>query len=76
MKKLMYIIGILLVIAKDNNSVKIEAGNLQKLNAAILDLYQNSIKREQIGKMARQFTEENFDIRKVAQKYAEIYEKL
>ncbi len=69
-------IPILKEFAKDNNSVRIEKGNLAQLNSAILDLYHNPEKREQIGKAARKFTEENFDIQKISSIYSEIYKIL
>jgi len=62
--------------AKEENSVRIEKGDVQKLNDAILDLYRNPEKRILLGKNARKFVEENFDIKNVAKQYKEIYEKL
>jgi phosphatidylinositol alpha-1,6-mannosyltransferase len=58
------------------NSVKIESGDPKKLMEAVLDLYQNKEKREVIGKNARKFAEENFDIKKIAEKYQEVYKNL
>jgi len=62
--------------AKEENSVRIEKGDMQKLNDAILDLYSNPEKRMLLGKNARKFVEENFDIKNVAKQYKGIYEKL
>ena len=61
--------------AKEDNSVRIEKGNIKQLNAAILNLYENPDKRNLIGKNARLYVEENFDIRKVAEQYKTVYEK-
>ncbi len=69
-------IPILREFAKEDNSVKIEKGNLEQLNLAILDLYHNLEKRKQLGKAARKFAEENFDIKKIAGTYKEIYKIL
>jgi glycosyltransferase involved in cell wall biosynthesis len=62
--------------ANTENSVMIEKGNMKRLADAIFDLYDHREKREQIGKNARKFVENNFDIKKVAEKYKEIYEHL
>ncbi len=62
--------------AKEENSVRIEKGDVQKLNDAILNLYRNPEKRISLGKNARKFVAENFDIKNVAKQYKEIYEKL
>ncbi|MFZ2226649.1 MAG: glycosyltransferase family 4 protein [Candidatus Moraniibacteriota bacterium] len=58
------------------NSITIERGNVLKLIEAILALYSNPEKRQLLGQAGRRFCQENFDIKKVAQKYAEIYKKL
>lgn len=62
--------------ARENNSVTIQKGNIAELKNAILDLCQNPEKRKIIGKSARKFCEENFDIKKIADIYAQIYAKL
>ena len=67
---------ILREFAKEENSVRIEKGNIKQLNAAILDLYENPDKRNLIGKNARLYVEENFDINSVAKQYQTVYEKL
>lgn len=67
---------ILSEFAKPEHSVIIEKGNVGQLKDTILDLYGNPEKRKHIGKNARKFVEENFDIKKVAEKYAKIYELL
>jgi len=67
---------ILREFANENNSVTIQSGNIAQLKNAILELYQNKEKRELIGKNARKFVEENFDIKKIAEIYRQIYEKL
>lgn len=58
------------------NSVIIEKGNIKQLSEEILDLYNNSEKRKQIGQEARKFVEKNFDIKKIAEIYQKIYEML
>ena len=67
---------ILAEFARDNNSVKIQKGNIEELVAAIIELHQNSEKRSALGKTGRKFCEENFDIKKVSDIYAQIYEAL
>jgi glycosyltransferase involved in cell wall biosynthesis len=62
--------------AKEENSVKIEKGNVAELNSKILDLYNNHEKRSVLGKNARLYVEENFDINSIAKQYQAIYEKL
>lgn len=58
------------------NSVRIKTGDQKALEEAIIDLYNNPEKRREIGKSARKFVEENFDIREVAKKYEKIYEQI
>ncbi|HRZ95864.1 MAG TPA: glycosyltransferase family 4 protein [Candidatus Moranbacteria bacterium] len=58
------------------NSVIIPRGDISALKGAILDLYNNPEKRRQIGKEARNFVEERFDIKKIAEIYGKIYARL
>lgn len=67
---------ILKEFAQDGNSVTIQKGNIDELASAIFDLYQNPEKRTALGKAGRKFCEENFDIKKVADIYSQIYAKL
>jgi len=67
---------ILQEFAKENNSVQIEKGNVEQLVKKIINLYEFKEEREKIGKEARKYVETNFDIKKVAQTYQEIYEAL
>lgn len=67
---------ILQEFAKENNSVKIEKGNVESLVKEIINLYEFKEEREKIGKEARKYVELNFDIKKVAEMYQEIYEAL
>ncbi len=67
---------ILKEFANKQNSVIIKSGDAEELKNAILDLRQNKEKREIIGKNARKFAEENFDIKKIAEQYKKIYENL
>jgi len=67
---------ILKEFANEKNSITIERGNPKQLADAIFDLYAHPEKRTVLGKAGRQFCEENFDIKKVADIYAQIYAKL
>ena len=67
---------ILSELSNGQNSVIIEKGNVKQLVAAILDLYESPEKRASIGRAAREFVKERFDIKKVAEIYKQIYEKL
>jgi glycosyltransferase involved in cell wall biosynthesis len=67
---------ILCEFAKEDNSVRIEKGNIAELNSKILELYNHPEKRDAIGKNARKYVEENFDIKKVAEQYKAVYKKL
>lgn len=67
---------ILQEFAKNDNSVIIKTGDFKELVTAIFDLQKNPEKRISLGKAARKFTEENFDIKKVAEKYREVYMKI
>ena len=58
------------------NSVIIPRGDISALKDAILDLYNNPEKRKQIGEEGRKFVEERFDIKKIAEIYEKIYDKL
>lgn len=58
------------------SSVIIPRGDAQALSEAILDLYNNPEKREQMGKEARKFVQERFDIRDIAAIYQKIYKIL
>jgi glycosyltransferase involved in cell wall biosynthesis len=69
-------IPILREFSSSDNSVIIEAGNVKQLFEKILDVFQNKQKYVEIGKNARKFAVENFDIKKVAEKYREIYQNL
>ena len=64
---------ILKELGNNNNSVIIEKDNLKQLTDAIFELYQNQEKRNILGKNARKFCEENFDIQKIAGIYENIY---
>ncbi|PIP26490.1 MAG: hypothetical protein CO140_04245 [Candidatus Moranbacteria bacterium CG_4_9_14_3_um_filter_40_7] len=63
-------------IAKAENSVIIKAGDVSQLAAKISELYLSPEKRSALGKTARKFTEINFDIQKIAQKYQALYQKI
>ena len=67
---------ILKELGNQNNAVVIKKDDNHSLTNAILDLYQNKEKREQLGKNARKFCEENFDVKNIAEVYQENYEKI
>lgn len=67
---------ILAELSDGTNSVIIKTGSAGQLTAAVLDLYQHPEKRQAIGRAARRFVEERFDIRKIAAEYRKIYESL
>lgn len=67
---------ILQEFAKPEHSVIIEKGNIEQLKNSILDLHNNPEKRMMLGKNARKFVEENFDIKKIAEEYKKIYNEL
>lgn len=63
-------------IAKTENSVTIEKGNLEQLIQKIRELHNFPEKRIVLGKAARKFVSENFDIQKIAEKYKTLYQNL
>ena len=67
---------ILREFSNDTNSVIIETGNTQQFVSKLTELSKNIYLRDQIGKAARKYVEENFDINDVANKYEQIYNKL
>ncbi|NTW27259.1 MAG: glycosyltransferase family 4 protein [Candidatus Moranbacteria bacterium] len=62
--------------SSSENAVMIDAKDSAQLPAAIIDLFENREKCEKIGKAARAYTLENFDIKDVANQYSEAYTKL
>lgn len=77
-KKAMIIsdIPILQEFSNENNSVSVSRDDHNELANAIIDLFENKEKREEIAKNGMNFVRENFDIKKSAQKYAGLYKKL
>jgi glycosyltransferase involved in cell wall biosynthesis len=67
---------ILSELSNGQNSVITPRGDVDALAQAIFDLHDNPEKRKQIGEEARKFVEERFDIKKIAEIYSKIYEKL
>jgi glycosyltransferase involved in cell wall biosynthesis len=67
---------ILQEFANGQNSVKIEAGDMENIFRAVFDVKANPEHYALTGKNARKFVEDNFDIKKVAEKYLEVYENL
>lgn len=64
---------ILREFSNNKNSVIIKGGNRKELADAIIKFYEDKNFRESIGKNARKFVEENFNIKKVASQYKDIY---
>lgn len=62
--------------ANEQNSVKIEAGNMNQLFEKILDIFENKQNYFEVGKNARRFVQENFDIKKTAEQYQAVYQEL
>lgn len=58
------------------NSVIIKTGDFQQFVSANVELFQNESRREGLGKAARKYAVENFDIRNVAKQYEEVYKNL
>lgn len=67
---------ILSELTNGKNSVIIKKDNQKELTNAILDLYAHPEKRNLLGQEARKFTQEKFDIKKIAQEYEKIYANL
>lgn len=67
---------ILKELGNNENSVIINEVEVEEIIEAILDLYNNPEKRKNLGKNARKFVEENFDIKKIARTYEEIYKNI
>jgi len=67
---------ILKEFSNENNSVSIKKDSPQELAGAIIELYQNKERKETLGKNASQYVRENFNIKKAAQEYIEIYNQL
>jgi len=57
-------------------AVTIEKGNVENIFEEIMALYNDSAKRKEMGEKGRKYVEANFDIKKVAETYQEIYENL
>lgn len=64
---------ILKEFAAPDNSVIIETGNNEQMIKEIVSLSQDKELCQKIGKAARIFSQENFDINQVAKKYEEVY---
>jgi glycosyltransferase involved in cell wall biosynthesis len=69
-------IPILREFSNHENSAIIESGNMKKLMDVIMEFRQSSEKTKMVGSNARKFVEENFDIKKTALHYAEIYKNI
>ena len=69
-------LSILKEFTSSENSVVIDPKNSQELTNAIVDLFENKEKCEKIGKVARTYSMENFDINSVSKQYEEAYNKL
>ena len=62
--------------ANHNNAVLIEKDNTDELTEAILDLYNNSEKREEIANNGLRYVRRNFNIEFIAEEYNDLYDKL
>lgn len=60
--------------ANNQNSVKIEAGDMEKFFQAVLDFKKNPDHYSELGKNSRKYVLENFDIKKTAEKYQAVYQ--
>ena len=54
----------------------VEKENPEQLAQKIIELYENKESAKELGKRARKFVEENFDIKKSAEQYTKIYKSL
>ena len=62
--------------ANHNNAVIIEKKNTKELTEAILDLYNNPEKREEIANNGMRFVRRNFNIEFIAEEYNALYREL
>jgi glycosyltransferase involved in cell wall biosynthesis len=62
--------------ANHNNAVIIKKENVKELTQAILDLYNNPEKREEIATNGMRYVRRNFNIEFIAEEYNDLYEKL
>ncbi len=62
--------------ANHSNAVMIEKNNTKELTQAILDLYNNPEKREEIATNGMNFVRRNFNIEFIAEEYNDLYDKL
>ncbi len=69
-------IGELAEFTNENFSVIIKKNDASELAAAIVALVGNENRRKLLGKRARQFAVENFNIKTISQKYEQIYRSL
>lgn len=67
---------ILKEFSSSENAVIIDPTDSSELNKAIINLFENKENREKIGKVARNYATENFDIKNVAKQYEEAYKNL
>ena len=67
---------ILSELANEKNSVKIKTGDLEELFEKIIEAYNHREKYSEIGKNANSYAQDKFDIKKIAEKYNQIYKKL
>jgi len=67
---------ILKELGNHDNSVIIEKDNQKQLTDTIFDLYQNKEKIKNLGKNARKYAQENFDIKKISGIYEKIYKEI
>lgn len=67
---------ILQEFTNSENAAIVKTGDMQEFVSICVDLWQNKTKRENIGKLARKYTQENFDIQHVVTQYQAAYKSL
>ena len=67
---------ILQEFSSPENSIAIDPTDQNQLINSIVDLFENQAKCAKLGKAARQYVSENFNIKSVAKQYEQAYQKL
>ena len=63
-------------VKNEETGLVIDSGNVTALQKAIEQLLKDKALTEKLGQNARQYVEENFDIKSAVKKYAKVYNKL
>ena len=69
-------IPLLREFVNNNNAIIIKIGDIDQLTEAILDLYNNPKKREQIATNGMRYARKSFDIGYIAKQYNQLYEEI